>query len=313
MRALTAGVRRACLPGALAALALSGASACTSLSGIGDLEFVEGGGGAGGSGAGAGGAGGSGAGAGGAGAGGAGAGGAGGSGAGAGGAGGSGAGAGGAGAGGAGAGGAGGGQAPVPPTAAELLALTTSCQQASSGLFRNSADPGPEPSIPVCALNGAYFWRSGMGIDCDGLSHESPECPSATPHTAAVDSLGNALDSLQLPFVVVPNGTPAECADVLWSHTDAGLRLGAAVAVVHGDKVAYGVVGDVGECHAIGMASYAMAQSLGINVEQPSPGVMSGVTYIVFAGPDAVVDPVEDHAKAVELGTRLASELVADP
>ncbi|WP_437587383.1 glycoside hydrolase family 75 protein [Sorangium sp. So ce1000] len=302
---------RACAVGALAALALSGGSACTSLSGVGDLEF--------GAGAGGGGAGGGGAGQGGTGQGGAGQGGAGGSGASEGGAG-AGAGVGGAGAGGggdggsdvgAGEGGAGGGEAPGAPTAAELLALTASCRQASLGLLRNSMGPDAEARIPVCALNGAYFWQAGMTIDCDGLSHESPECSSPTPHTATVDSQGNALDSLRLPFVVVPNGSTDECSEVRWSHDDAGLKLGAVVAVIRGDTVAYGVVGDTGECDAIGGASYAMAQRVGI--EPPGAGVESGVTYIAFSGPRAVVDPVEDPAKAEELGIRLAAELLAAP
>ncbi|WP_437829135.1 glycoside hydrolase family 75 protein [Sorangium sp. So ce1153] len=282
------GGPRACLAGGLAALALSGLSACTGLSGVGDLEFGDGGSGPGAGGAGVGGAGVGGAGVGGAGAGGAG----------------------GAGVGGAGVGGAGGGQVPIPPTAADLLALTASCDQVSSGLFRNSFH-GQEPSIPVCALSGAYFWQAGMAIDCDGLSHASAECPSDIPHTALTDSHGNALDSVSLPFVVAPNGWPAECPVVTWSHADAGLQLGAVVAVIRGDTVAYGILGDTGECDAIGMGSYAMAQGLGI--EQPGVGVESGVTYIAFSGPGAVVDPVEDHARAVELGTRLAAELLAEP
>ena len=297
--------------GALAALALSGGSACTSISGIGELEFGAGAGegGPGGGGAGHGGAGGSGAGAGEGGTGGSGSG-EGGAGAGAG-EGGTGGGAGGGSGGGVGEGGTGGGQAPGPPTAAELLALTASCRQASLGPFRNAFDGSAEPGIPVCQLNGAYFWQAGMGIDCDGLSHGSPECPSSTAHTALADSQGNALDSVHLPFVVAPNSWPDECDAVAWNHKDAGVELGAVVAVIRGDTVAYGILGDTGECDTIGMGSYAMAQAVGI--EQPGAGVASGVTYIAFAGPRAVVDPVEDHARAEELGIRLAAQLLAAP
>ncbi|WP_437912621.1 glycoside hydrolase family 75 protein [Sorangium sp. So ce302] len=319
MRALAPGARRAWIGGALAALALSGGGACTSLSGVGDLVFGagQGGGGAGqggvgqggvgqggavGSGAGSTGGGGASEGGAGAGEGGAGEGGTGGGGDG---------GSGGAGEGGAGEGGAGGGQAPGPPTAAELLALTASCRPASSGLFRNAFDGNAEPGIPVCGLNGAYFWQAGMGIDCDGLSHESSECPSSTAHTALADSQGNALDSVHLPFVVAPNSWPDECDAVAWNHRDAGVELGAVVAVIRGDTVAYGILGDTGECDTIGMGSYAMAQAVGI--ERPGAGVESGVTYIAFAGPRAVVDPVEDHAKAEELGIQLAAELLAAP
>ncbi|WP_437524777.1 glycoside hydrolase family 75 protein [Sorangium sp. So ce726] len=294
--------------GALAALALSG-GACTSISGVGDLEFGvgQGGGGTGG-GVGQGGAGGSGAGGGTGGTGGSGAG-QGGAGAGEGGAGEGGTGAGGGG--GAGEGGAGGGQPPGPPTAAELLALTASCRPASSGPFRNAFDGNAEPGIPVCGLNGAYFWQAGMGIDCDGLSHESSECPSSTAHTALSDSQGNALDSVHLPFIVAPNSWPGECDALAWNHKDAGVELGAVVAVIRGDTVAYGILGDTGECDTIGMGSYAMAQAVGI--ERPGVGVASGITYIVFAGPRAVVDPVEDHAKAEELGIQLAAQLLAAP
>lgn len=312
MRTLAPRARRGWRVGALAALALSGGSACTSISGIGDLEFGvgQGGGGTGAGGVGQGGAGGSGAGGGstggsGASQGGAGAGdgGAGEGGTGGGGHGGSG--------GGAGEGGTGGGQPPGPPTAAELLALTASCRPASSGSFRNAFDGSAEPGIPVCQLSGAYFWQAGMGIDCDGLSHESTECPSSTAHTALADSQGNALDSVHLPFVVAPNSWPDECAAVAWNHRDAGVELGAVVAVIRGDTVAYGILGDTGECDSIGMGSYAMAQAVGI--ERPGAGVASGVTYIAFAGPRAVVDPVEDHAKAEELGSQLAAQLLAAP
>jgi hypothetical protein len=203
---------------------------------------------------------------------------------------------------------------PPAPSAADLLALTASCEQVSSGLYRNARDPVPEPSIPVCALEGAYFWQAGMGIDCDGLSHDSPECPSEGAHTAATDSTGQALDSLTLPFVVVPAATAVEgCPGVPWSYEEAGLAMGSVVAVVYRDQLAYGVLGDVGPCDAIGMASHAMAKRLGINVEPGRPGVDSGVTYFAFSGPDAIVSVIEDQAQAAELGEQRAAELLAAP
>ncbi len=100
------------------------------------------------------------------------------------------------------AGGTGGGAA-APPTAQELLALTTSCDVVSTSDYENDYDP-MAADIPICGLTGAVFWKAGMSIDCDGKSHTSTKCPSGSGSTAATDSMGQALSSVDLPFVVLP-------------------------------------------------------------------------------------------------------------
>jgi hypothetical protein len=83
------------------------------------------------------------------------------------------------------------------------------------------------------------------------------------------------------------------------------------VAVIYNDKIAYGILGDVGPTGILGEASYAMAQKLGINPSPTSGGVDSGVTYVAFTGAAAVVTKNEDAVQAVELGQSRAAEFIA--
>ncbi len=53
-----------------------------------------------------------------------------------------------------------------------------------------------------------------------------------------------------------------------------------------------------------------MAKSLGIDDDPNTGGADSGVTFIVFTGQAAVVDPLERHANAMTLGQTLANKLV---
>jgi len=195
-----------------------------------------------------------------------------------------------------------------PPTAAQLLALTTSCKAVSSSDYENDLNPVSPGNIPVCGLNGAVFWQSGLSIDCDGLESTSSMCPGSSNETAATDSMGMALDSLTLPFVVLP--APSGCSPVPWDYGSSGISLGAVIAVIYNGKITYGVFGDTGDCSTIGQASYAMATSLGINPGPTNPGVESGVTYIAFKGNPAVVSPIENHADATTLGEMLAAQLI---
>jgi hypothetical protein len=122
---------------------------------------------------------------------------------------------------------------------------------------------------------------------------------------AAVDSKGNPLDASTLPFVVVPGSSNG------FNYKTAGLKLGSVVAVIYNDKIAYGILGDVGPTGILGEASYAMAQKLGINPSPTSGGVDSGVTYVAFTGAAAVVTKNEDAVQAVELGQSRAAEFIA--
>ena len=76
--------------------------------------------------------------------------------------------------------------------------------------------------------------------------------------------------------------------------------------------MSFGVFGDEGPDNIIGEASYAMAASLGIDPDPSVGGTDDTVTYIVFTGEGAAVDPIEDHAAAESLGLELAAQLVAD-
>jgi hypothetical protein len=198
-----------------------------------------------------------------------------------------------------------GGSSSLPPTAAELLALTTTCSVASNGKY--ATDSGATPTVDICALTGAYFWKADMDIDCDGL--KTAVCSASTDpayqnQTSATTSTGGWLDASTLPYVVIP--LPSSRFD----YTKSNIQLGQLVAVIYNGKITYGVFGDEGPSDIIGESSYAMAQSLGIDPNPATGGVDSGVTYIVFTGPGAVVSPIEDHAKAVALGQTLANKLL---
>jgi Fungal chitosanase of glycosyl hydrolase group 75 len=92
----------------------------------------------------------------------------------------------------------------------------------------------------------------------------------------------------------------------------AGVQGGAVAIVIYDGRLAFGVFGDEGPADIIGEASYAMAQSLGIDPNPATGGVDSGVTFIVLTGMNAVVSPIENHQAAVTLGEQLAMQLLAN-
>ena len=185
-------------------------------------------------------------------------------------------------------------------TAQDILNATSQCTPvAGSNLY--ATDAGVTPSVQVCELPGAVFWHSDMDVDCDG--GKSTVCmsdPSYQPGTSAIDSHGNALDASTLPFVVVP--LPGNGLD----YAAEGIQLGAAAIVVYQGKIAYGVFGDEGPPTIIGEASYALAQSVGVNPDPVNGGVDTGVTFVVFRGSAAVVAPIESHDAAVAKAKSLA-------
>ncbi|MGZ3420908.1 MAG: glycoside hydrolase family 75 protein [Polyangiales bacterium] len=193
-----------------------------------------------------------------------------------------------------------------PPTAAELLALTTKCTVASKAKY--ATDDGAADTVDVCSLPGAFFWKADLDVDCDGkmstVCNKSTD-PAYQNMTAMTDSKGGALDAATLPYVVIPTATTTR-----WSYKTAGISGGAVVAVIYGGKVVYGVFGDTGPSNIIGEASYAMAKALGIDPDPSTGGADSGVTYIVFTGKGAVPAVLEDHAAATKLGESLAAKLV---
>ncbi|MFG2683696.1 glycoside hydrolase family 75 protein [Streptomyces sp. NPDC048392] len=187
--------------------------------------------------------------------------------------------------------------------AADLLARVRDCEPVSSGRYRS--DAGAPADIPVCGTRDAVYWKADLDVDCDGRPGD--RCNSRTdahfsPATAFTRSDGRPLDAERLPYVVVP-----EPSDT-WDHREDDVRGGSLAAVVHGDRVRYAVVGDIGPRDLVGEASYAAARSLGIPADPEGGGAASDVTYIVFKGSEA--EPIEDPAAAERAGERLARKFV---
>ncbi|MEU4149099.1 glycoside hydrolase family 75 protein [Streptomyces sp. NPDC026659] len=190
-------------------------------------------------------------------------------------------------------------------SASDLLAKVTSCERISDGLYRT--DEEKPATVPVCGTKGAVFWKADMDVDCDG--RRTDKCnkdrdPWYQDDTAFHQSDGKPLRADALPYIVVPGSS------ALWDYTKSGVKGGGVVAVVHGDKVEYAVVGDTGPSRIIGEASYAAAEGLGIDPDPATGGAESGVTYILFTGAGSKVSPLESHEAAVELGDRLARKFV---
>lgn len=194
-----------------------------------------------------------------------------------------------------------------PPTPAQLLALTTTCDVASASKY--ATDEGEANTVDVCALSGAYFWTSDFDVDCDGKV--TAECnsntdPSFYPGTSAEDSQRNPLDAANLPFIVIP------LASAKFDYDAANIHLGAVAAVIYQNKVVYAVFGDQGPSGIIGEGSYALAEALGIDPDPAVGGTDGPVTFIVFTGTNAVVSPIEDHQAATTAGEALATKLIQD-
>jgi hypothetical protein len=190
------------------------------------------------------------------------------------------------------------------PTAADLLALTQTCQVVA-GTTKFATDAGGAKTISICQLNGAVFWNADMDVDCDG--GQSAICmndASYLPDTSATDSQGNPLDASTLPYFVIP--LPSNGFD----YAQQGIQLGSVGAVIYNGQIQYGIFGDEGPKGMIGEASYAMASLLGVDPDPNTGGVDSGVTYLVFQGPTGVVSKNEDHAEAVTIGEQRAKELL---
>ncbi|MER7004892.1 glycoside hydrolase family 75 protein [Dactylosporangium sp. NPDC000555] len=191
------------------------------------------------------------------------------------------------------------------PTAAELLAKVTTCNQISNGKYKTDSDVATA-TIAVCQKTGAVFWKADMDIDCDGVRttqcNENTDC-CFQADTACHTSGNTPLNAAQLPYVVVPS------ASAIWNYTNYQIGCGTVVAVIYNNQVLYAVVGDTGPTGIIGEASYATASALGINPDPSNGGTDSGVTYIVFQGSQRV-SPIENHNNAVTLGQSLARTFV---
>ncbi|WP_235882188.1 glycoside hydrolase family 75 protein [Streptomyces apricus] len=187
--------------------------------------------------------------------------------------------------------------------AAELLAAVRDCAPVSRGRFRS--DDGEPADIEVCGRRDAVFWKADMDIDCDGRPGRHCNArtdPLFSENTAYQQSDGRQLSAERLPYVVVP--APSR----RWNHRKHDVRRGTVAAVVHGDRVGYAVVGDIGPDDIIGEASYALARDLGIRPDPTGGGAASGVTYILFK--DSGASPIESRRAAAAQGEKLAREFV---
>ena len=188
------------------------------------------------------------------------------------------------------------------PTAAQLLAkVSGKCDQVSHGAYSNKNGG----KAPICASGNAYYWTSGMAIDCDGQT--TAQCNKNTdccyqPDTSFHQSDGKPLSAAVLPYVVIP--LPGK----IWSYKKAGIKGGDVVVVIYKGQVEYAVFGDEGPNDSIGEASYATAKALGIDDNPKTGGTADPVTYIVFK--NSVVSPIESHANAVSSGRKLAQAFV---
>ncbi len=187
-----------------------------------------------------------------------------------------------------------------------LLAITGKCAVASNGKY-STDDDGKAATLNICKLNGAFFWRADMDIDCDG--QQTTQCnkgtdPAYQPQTSFEQSDGKPLNAYALPYVVVP------LQSTRFDYEAENIRPGALAIVIFNGELNYGAFGDEGPDNIIGEASYAMANSLGIDPDPSTGGVDTGVTYIVFTGAGAVVSPIENHQAAVNLGQTLVQQLL---
>ena len=188
------------------------------------------------------------------------------------------------------------------PSAAQLLAKTAQCDVVSNGTYTNT-QAGTQ--VNICGANGAFFWTSGMNIDCDGQRtdrcNENTDC-CFYGDTSFHQSDDRPLNAAELPYVVIP--LPSGRFD----YGQAGIQGGDVLAVVYHGQVEYAVFGDEGPDDIIGEASYATAAALGINPDPRNGGTADPVTYIVFK--NSGVEPIEDHAVAASRGRAAAKQFI---
>jgi hypothetical protein len=197
----------------------------------------------------------------------------------------------------------------TPPTAGDLIGITSTCaNRISTDLL--SPRPNDTPSVAICQLSNAIFWTSGLAVLCSGKV--TTTCNASTDDgfqamTTATDSMGGYLDAAVLPYVEVSAPTSR------FDYTMFNVKMGTVVAVVDREnlKVGYGIVGTVGQPNIIGDASYAMADSIGIDPNPKQGGrTTNTVTYIAFNNPNVTVAMNENHDEAVRLGQAAAAALV---
>ncbi|HEV7964762.1 MAG TPA: glycoside hydrolase family 75 protein [Actinoplanes sp.] len=195
-------------------------------------------------------------------------------------------------------------QAATPPTAAQLLAKTSSCSVASNGKYKT--DEETSATINICKSGSAFFWKADMDIDCDGVS--TSVCNSSTDpwyqnQTSFQTSTGKSFTASTTHYFVIPLPSSR------FSYSSAGIKPGTVAAVIYNNKIVYAVFADEGPNDIIGEASYATARDLGIDPNPETGGTDSGVTYIVFKG--NVPSPVENNSAITTKGESAAAAWLA--
>ncbi|EWM17605.1 MULTISPECIES: glycoside hydrolase family 75 protein [unclassified Kutzneria] len=189
------------------------------------------------------------------------------------------------------------------PTAAELLAKTANCKVVSKGTYTNTQ---ANKKVNICGATGAFFWTSGMNIDCDGQRttqcNENTDCCYQND-TSFHQSDGKPMNAAKTPYVVIPLPSSR------FKYASNGIKGGDILAVVYKGQVEYAVFGDEGPNNIIGEASYATAQALGINPDPSNGGTADPVTYIVFPGSKS--GKIEDHNATVTAGRKAAATFVS--
>jgi hypothetical protein len=195
-------------------------------------------------------------------------------------------------------------QAATPPTAAQLLAKTSSCSVASNGKYKTDEETGA--TINICKSGSAYFWKADMDVDCDGVS--TSVCNSSTDpwyqnQTSFETSTGKSFTASSTHYFVIPLPSSR------FSYSSAGIKPGTVAAVIYNNNIVYAVFADEGPNDIIGEASYATARDLGIDPNPETGGTDSGVTYIVFKG--NVPSPVENNSAITTKGQSAAAAWLA--
>lgn len=192
------------------------------------------------------------------------------------------------------------------PTFEDLMNATNSCDAIGGGM-KLATDAGADPTVQICELEGAIWWRADFDVDCDGaLDEPCLSADSREPTTSAVDQAGEPLSASLTPFVTVP------MPDDTFDYTDQDTMLGSVVAVLWKGKMVFAPIGNEGTSGIIGEGSWALAEKLGLNSDPVDGGIDRGVTFIVFTGDDTVVTPVDSESSAESIGMEQAAELLKE-
>src|SRR4051794_6945290 len=153
------------------------------------------------------------------------------------------------------------------PTASQLLAKVSGCSVASHGKY--ATDDGESPTVNICKSGSAFFWKSDLDIDCDGV--RTSKCNEDTDpwyqnETSFETSKGRPFQADSTHYFVIP--LPSSRFD----YTANGIKPGSVAAVIYNNKVVYAVFADEGPNNIIGEASYATAKALGINPDPENGG-----------------------------------------